>query len=187
MRPSKILIHPMCVVWHWQCCGNMWLWPWHGVCGFSLGLGFGDHGGLGLNLCLGSFGLVNVTAVKVYFSLVCAANKPLGFLPTVFAGNVLQSAVSVYPFVFTRYFEQTDLLTSIFCMRMVHDRTARRKIQVKVRGQGEMSLEFVANCRSRTADHFSSGAAKTRRYWSLTRFLHFTAGCTTGCRTGCKV
>ena len=83
-----MLIHPMCVVWHWQCCGNMWLWPWPGVCGFSLGLGFGDRGGLGLNLCLGSFGLVNVTAVKVYFSLVCAANKPLGFLPTVFAGNV---------------------------------------------------------------------------------------------------
>jgi len=169
-----MLIHPMCVVWQWQCCGNMWLWPWHGVCGFSLGLGFGVRGGLGLNLCLGSFGLVNVTAVKVYFSLVCAANKPLGFLPTVFAGNVLQSAVSVYQSVFTRYFEQTDLLTSIFCMRVVHDRTARRKIQVKVRGQGEMSLEFVANCRSRTADHFSSGAVNKALLVTDTVFILYS-------------
>jgi len=24
-----MLIHPLCVVWHWQYCGNMWLWPWH--------------------------------------------------------------------------------------------------------------------------------------------------------------
>jgi len=23
-----MLIHPLCVVGHWQYCGNMWLWPW---------------------------------------------------------------------------------------------------------------------------------------------------------------
>jgi len=39
-----MLIHPLCVVWHWQYCGNMWLWPWPGVCD----LGFGDRG-LGLD------------------------------------------------------------------------------------------------------------------------------------------
>ena len=21
-----MLIHPLCVVWRWHCCGNMWLW-----------------------------------------------------------------------------------------------------------------------------------------------------------------
>jgi len=26
-----MLIHLLCVVWHWQCCGNMWLWPWPSV------------------------------------------------------------------------------------------------------------------------------------------------------------
>jgi len=40
-----MLIRPLCVVWHWQYCGNMWMWPWRGVCG----LGFGDSG-LGLRL-----------------------------------------------------------------------------------------------------------------------------------------
>ena len=23
-----MLIHPLCVVGHWQYCGNIWLWPW---------------------------------------------------------------------------------------------------------------------------------------------------------------
>jgi len=26
-----MLIHLLCVVWHWQRCGNMWLWPWPSV------------------------------------------------------------------------------------------------------------------------------------------------------------
>jgi len=31
-----MLIHPLCVVWHWQFRGNMWLWPWLGVCNLGL-------------------------------------------------------------------------------------------------------------------------------------------------------
>jgi len=36
-----MLTHPLCVFWHWQCCGNMWLWPWL----------WGSWTGLGLDTC----------------------------------------------------------------------------------------------------------------------------------------